>query len=71
MQLPKLERPILTEEDDPEAPARLGTLQEPAERTEDIRDMPPAELQKPLTEPEEIGEQSWVAIVSAKEEGLG
>lgn len=51
--LPGPERPSLKEEPDPTVPASLGTLQEPPERKEDIREKPPAEPQRPLTEPEE------------------
>lgn len=68
MQLPRPERPSLTDETDPATPARLGTLQEPMERTEDIRETPPDVLQKLLAEPEEkIGEQNWVVMMFAKE----
>lgn len=58
-QLPRLERPSLMEEAEPAVPGRLGTLQEPTERTEDTREMPPAGPQRPLADPEEkMGEQS-------------
>lgn len=55
------------EEADPTAPARPGTLQEPTERTEDTREMPPAVPHRPLTDPEEkTGEQTWVAMILAE-----
>lgn len=55
------------EEADPTAPARLGTLQEPTERTEDTRERPPAGLHRPLADPEEkTGEQTWVAMILAE-----
>ena len=55
------------EEADPPTPARLGTLQEPTERTEDTREMPPDVPQRPLTDPEEkIGEQNWAAMMLAE-----
>lgn len=56
------------EEADPTAPARLGTLQEPRERTEVTRERLPAVPQRPLTDPEEkTGEQIWVAMMLAEE----
>lgn len=67
-QLPRLEKPSLLEEADPIAPERVGILQEPTERMEDIREMPPAVPQRPLTDPEEnIGEQNWVVMMLAEE----
>ena len=67
-QLPRLERPSLTEEADPETPARLGTLQEPTERTQDTREMLLGVPQWPLRDPEEkTGEQSWEAMMLAEE----
>ena len=63
-QLPRLERPSLTEEADP---ARLGPLQEPTERTQDTREMPLVAPQWPLMDPEEkIGEQNWEAMMLAE-----
>lgn len=57
-QLAGLEKPILAEEADPAAPARLGVRQEPMGRAEDTREAPAAEPQRPLPDPEEkIGEQ--------------
>ena len=66
-QLPRPERPSLTEEADPPTPERPETLQEPTERTQDTRETPPVVPQRPLMDPEEkIGEQSWLAMMLAE-----